>query len=195
MYIANLQRNIILDGIILVFKYNLTTISSKYMVLHHIYKELNLLLYLFINLRDFWFVILIQFLWNCICEKWKLICDSWTVVLNPQPSGWIRLSSLSCFILRLNQFWLGECNMYPPPPCKKTPQFGSIFLEGMVFVTIGGRGVTPACYTILLYWSTFLMIGHLFKGEYNYKRGQLSYSVILFILEFGFPVALKQGSN
>ena len=50
---TNSQRNIILGGIIIVFKYNLTTISSEYMILHHIYKELNLLLYIFINLRDF----------------------------------------------------------------------------------------------------------------------------------------------
>jgi hypothetical protein len=153
MYIANLQRNIILDGIILVFKYNLTTISSKYMVLHHIYKELNLLLYLFINLRDFWFVILIQFLWNCICEKWKLICDSWTVVLNPQPSGWIRLSSLSCFILRLNQFWLGECNMYPPPPMQKNSSIWIHIFGGNGFCNDWGEGGHPC----LLYNSTVLV--------------------------------------
>jgi hypothetical protein len=76
-HIANSQRNRILGGIIIVFKYNLTTISSKYMVLHHIYKELNILLYIyFINLRDFWFVDFGQFLWNSVRGKWKLICDS-----------------------------------------------------------------------------------------------------------------------
>ena len=85
--------------------------------------------------------------------------------------------------------------MYPPPHAKNSSIWIHIFGGNGFCNDWGGRGVTPACYTILLYWSTFLMIGHLFKGEYNYKRGQLSYSVILFILEFGFPVALKQGSN
>ena len=40
IHIANSQRNSILGEIIIVFKYNVTTISSKYMVFHHIYKEL-----------------------------------------------------------------------------------------------------------------------------------------------------------
>jgi hypothetical protein len=45
------KLNFDINYITIVFKlYNLTTISSEYMILHHIYKELNLLLYIFINL-------------------------------------------------------------------------------------------------------------------------------------------------
>jgi hypothetical protein len=80
------KLNFDINYITIVFKlYNLTTISSEYMILHHIYKELNLLLYIFINwslerllIRDF-----DQFLWNWVREKWKLICDSRTVISNP----------------------------------------------------------------------------------------------------------------
>jgi hypothetical protein len=45
------------------------------MILHHIYKELNLLLYIFINLRDFWFVILINFYEIQKLGSWKMKID------------------------------------------------------------------------------------------------------------------------
>jgi hypothetical protein len=55
-------------------------------MIHHIYKELNLLLYIFINFSDFWFVILInfyeiEFVKN---ENWFVIHVSRTVISNPE---------------------------------------------------------------------------------------------------------------
>jgi hypothetical protein len=58
------------------------TISLEYMIFHHIYKEVNLLLYIFINLRDFWFVILINFyeIGFVKNENWFVIHESRTVI-------------------------------------------------------------------------------------------------------------------
>jgi hypothetical protein len=45
------------------------------MILHHIYKELNLLLYIFINLSDFWVVMLINFYEIQNLGSWNMKID------------------------------------------------------------------------------------------------------------------------
>jgi hypothetical protein len=68
------------------------------MILHHIYKELNLLLYIFINLRDFWFVILINFY-----EIGFVIHKSRTVILNPET--WLEDKMYSIFQGGISNWW------------------------------------------------------------------------------------------
>jgi hypothetical protein len=76
------------------------------MILHHIYKGLNLLLYIFINLRDFWFVILINFYEIGLVknENWFVIHESRTVISNPAIILWFYelITCLAIWVVRNN---------------------------------------------------------------------------------------------